>query len=102
MNRGQVFESRKKFVEEGIATILSAKSDFMYIKYARVGLTESEYIRIGDVFGKSVTLEITAMSLEDIVEDIAKIMLIGNEKISPPESIVTDKETLRKIALLFM
>lgn len=102
MNRGQAFESRKNFIEKGIGALMSVKRDYAYIKYARASLTESEYIRIGDVFGKAITIDITAKSLEEIFEDVSRINLIGKEKIAPPSNIVTDNETLRKIAPLFM
>lgn len=101
MNRGQVFESRKKFVEEGIGTLMQVKQDFAFIKYARTGLTESEYIRIGDVQGRAVTLDVTAKSLEDIFEDLSRIILLKKEKISPPDNIVVDPDVLRKISVLF-
>ena len=102
MNKGQVFESRKKFVEDGLGTMMSVKRDYAYIKYARTGVTDSEYMRIADIFGGVVTLDITARSLEDILEDVSRVNLIDKEDIAPPKNVVTDKETLRKIAPLFM
>ncbi len=102
MSRGQIYESRKNFIEEGIGKLMAVKRDYAYIKYARTGLTESEYVRIGDIFGKAVTLDVTARSLEDIFEDVSRINLIGKEKIAPPDNIITDPNTLRKIAPLFM
>ena len=101
MNRGQVYESRKKFIEDGIAALMAVKQDYAYIKYARANVTDSEYVRIGDVFGKAVTLDITARSLEDIFEDISRINLLGKENIAPPSNIVDDKDELRKISGLF-
>ena len=102
MNRGQIFESRKRFVEDGIGLMMSVKRDYAFIKYARTGLTDSEYMRIGDIQGRAVTLDITARSLEDILEDMSRINLAGKEKIAPPDNIITDPDKLREISALFM
>lgn len=101
MTRGQAFRERKYFVEFTIAEILKHKADFDYIKYAHTGLTDCEYIRIGDVQGRAITLDITARSLEGIVEDIARIILMGKEKIAPPANIITNAIELREINTLF-
>lgn len=101
MNRGQIYASRKNFIENGIGALMAAKRDYAFIKYARAGVTGGEYMRIGDIFGKAVTLDITARDLDQIFEDISRINLIGKEKIAPPDNIITDEETLRKIAPLF-
>ena len=102
MNRGQVFESRKRYVEDGIGTIMTVKQDFAYIKYARQATTDAEYMRIGDIQGRAVTLDITAKSLEDIFEDISRINLVKKENIAPPSGIVSDPNVLRNISPLFM
>ena len=101
MNRGQVFESRKRFVEDGIGAMMSAKRDFESIKYARSSVTDQEYIRIRDIFGKAVTIDITGVDLETILSDMCRVILLGEEKVAPPNGIVTDKDALRKIATLF-
>lgn len=102
MNRGQIYANRKNFVEENIGLLMSVKKDYGYIKYARKDISDSEYMRIGDIFGNALTLDITGRSLEDIFEDVSRINLISKEKITPPDNIITDKETLRKIATLFI
>ena len=101
MSRGQEFQKRKNYIEKTISELLSVKKDFGYILYARTSITDSEYVRIGDITGKAVTLNVTAMSLESIMEDIARIVLLPKEKVSVPSSIVFDKEELRKASLLF-
>ena len=101
MNRGQVYASRKEFIENGIGQIMIAKRDFDSIKYARSAVTDREYIRIGDVFGKAVTIEITGEDLEKILMDMSRIVLMGEEKVSAPSGVVTDRDTLRKVSTLF-
>lgn len=100
MNRGQVYASRKDFVENGIGQIMAAKRDFDSIKYARSAVTDREYIRVSDIFGKAVTIEVTGDDLESILHDMCKVMLMGDNKNKPPHC-VTDNETLRRISPLF-
>ena len=102
MNRGQVYASRKNFVENGVGTLLTAKSDFESIKYARSAVTDREYVRIRDVFGNAVTIEITGDDLETILLDMSRIILMGEEKVSTPSGVITDQDALRKISPLFM
>ena len=101
MNRGQVYASRKNFIENGVGELMSAKRDFDSIKYARSAVTDREYVRISDVFGKSVTIEITGDDLEKILSDMSRVILMGEEKVSAPSGVITDKEMLRRISSLF-
>ena len=101
MNRGQVYASRKDFVENGVGYLMSAKRDFESIKYARSAVTDREYVRIRDVFGKAVTIEITGDDLEKILSDMSRVILMGEEKVSAPSGVVTDQDMLRKISPLF-
>lgn len=101
MNKGQEFANRKKFIEGTITDFLKVKEDFEYLKYARRDLTESEYIRIGDVQGRAITLDITAMSLEEIIENISRLILVNKEKVNPPANIVSDPAILRAISKYF-
>lgn len=101
MNRGQMFEKRKRFIEENIYSLLVVKRDFDYIKYARHNLTENEYMRIGDIQGRAITINITGMSLEDIFEVISRMNLLDKEEIAPPQGIVDDADELRAISPLF-
>ena len=100
MNIGQIYTSRKNFVENGVGALMAAKKDFKDIKYARSAVTESEYVRVQDIFGKAVTIDITGDDLEKILSDMCRVILMGEEKVSPP-NCVTDMEILRKIAPLF-
>lgn len=101
MNRGQVYASRKSFIEQGIGQVMAAKRDFESIKYARSAVTDQEFVRVSDIFGKAVTIEITGDDLEHILSDMCKVMLMGEDTQKAP-NCVTDIETLRKVSTLFM
>lgn len=101
MNRGQVYASRKNFIENGVGELMSAKRDFDSIKYARSAVTDREYVRVSDIFGKAVTVEITGDDLEKVLSDMCRIILIDEENVSVPSGVVTDKDTLRQVAALF-
>ena len=101
MNRGQELQNRRRFVEDGIGAVMAVKPDFEFIKYASRSIDDREFMRIGDVMGRAVTLDITAKSLEEIFEDISRINLIGKENVNLPSCIITDQQELRKISLLF-
>lgn len=100
MNRGQVYASRKNFVES-IGELMAAKKDFLSIKYARSAVTDREYVRIHDIFGKAATFEITGDDLEKILSDMCRVILMGEENVNVPNGYIDDKETLRKISPLF-
>ena len=99
MNKGQIYASRKNFVES-IGELMAAKKDFLSIKYARSAVTDREYVRVYDIFGKAVTIEITGDDLEKILSDMCRIILMGEENVSAP-NCVTDMDMLRRIAPLF-
>lgn len=101
MNLGQIYASRKDFVENGIGNMMQAKQDFGNIKYARSSVTDAEYIRITDIAGKAVTFDITGDSLEKILMDVSRIILMGEEKVHAPSGVVSDIATLRAVAPLF-
>ena len=80
---------------------MAAKKDFLSIKYARSAVTDREYVRVRDIFGKAATFEITGDDLEKILSDMCRVILMGEENISAPNGYINDCETLRKIAPLF-
>ena len=100
MNKGQIYASRKNFIE-GIGELMQAKKDFLDIQYARTSVTDQEFIRVRDIFGKASTFEITGDDLEKILSDMCRVILMGEENVSVPNGYVDDKETLRRISPLF-
>lgn len=101
MTKGQDFLARAHFVEDIVGTFLKQKPDFHYIKFAKSHVTDCEYVRIADRQGRAITMDVTARSLEAIAEDIARILLIEKEKVSPPDNIVTEPHQLREVSHLF-
>lgn len=101
MTEGQEYSARALFIESTVARLLRHKKDFGRIMYGRTLKTGKEYARISDIQGNAVTLDVTGRSYEAIAEDVARIMLIGKENITPPDNIVTDPEVLRTVAHLF-
>lgn len=101
MNTGQIVANRRNFIEHDIGKILAVKKDFDKIKYAHSGSTDAEYIRISDIIGSSVTLDVTALSLEDIFEEVCRVVLITEDHPIPPRHLIDDRDKLRKIAPLF-
>ena len=101
MNNGQNYALRRRFIEHNIANVIGVKQDFLSIRYARSAVTDAEYIRIVDITGRAVTFNITGNSLEEIVNDIARIILMGVEDVHAPNGIVTNLEEMRKLAPLF-
>ena len=67
---------------------------------AESAVTEQEYVRVRDIFGKAVTIDITGDDLEHVLSDMCRIILMGEENVSAP-NCVTDLDILRKIAPLF-
>lgn len=103
MNKEQEYASRKEFIENVIENMMAAKKDFESIQYARSNVTEREYVRVRDIFGKASTFEITGDDLEKILSDMCRVILMGEENVSVPSGYIDDrdKETLRKISPLF-
>lgn len=101
MTEGQGYTARAFFIESTVARFMKHKQDFGRIKYGRTLKIGKEYMRISDIHGNAVTLDITGRSYEAIAEDVARILLIGKENIAPPDNIVTDQEEKRSIYHLF-
>ena len=99
MNKGQEYIARKTYVEKVLGAALKPMKDFAYIKYARTGLTEGEYVRISDTLGRAITLDITGMPLALVLNEIASIILAGKNK--APYTVITDTKKLREISPLF-
>lgn len=99
--RGQYSIERKIFIENTIGDLLKQKQDFAFIKYAKKYDTENEYMRIGDFQGRTATFNITGLSCGEIIDEIARILILPHEKITPPASLVCDSRQLRSISSIF-
>jgi hypothetical protein len=101
MNRTQDFNERKTYVEIVLDAMLLAKRDYDFIKYAKSYGTESEYIRLGDLRGCTVTFNITGMSLENIMTMVCDYVVEGPTGTIAIDHIVVKNEELFNIAPLF-
>lgn len=101
-NRTKELEARRFYVESVLGAALEAKTGFESIKYACERPIDSEYVRISDLRGTSVTIDVTGEPLEKIMADVFRIALPGTaDKFHTPVKIITDWDTLLKIAPLF-
>lgn len=100
-------KARQEFIEIKLRDILKVKSDFEDIKYGRNSLTEKEYMRVKDIFGGHITIEITNLELSQILDYVSWIVVNGyitdDKGVACPDSggIVTDRYELRKLAPIF-
>lgn len=105
MNREEERKLRALYINKVMKMALKPQKIFESIQYAMQRGTDSEYIRIKDKRGTAITLNITGNSLESVMHDIFKIVVIGemgkHEKITPPANIITDRDELLRLAPLF-
>ena len=101
MNIGQNYAQKRAYVEVLLSGVMRAKKGFHYIKYARATKTETEYIRIGDIRGMAITLNVTAMDLEDIMMVVCDYIVNGPGGRIVINYIVHRDEELLKAAELF-
>ena len=101
-SRGAHYARRRNYVE-GLAMALQPLQDFDQILYARTYATEEEFVRISDIIGNVCYLDVTALSLAQVLKDVIKCVLIGDisDRRIVPESLITDIEKKREIAPLF-
>ena len=90
-----MYENKRQYVVSTLKETLSVMPDFGGIQYVHESQTDQEFIKIYDIIGGVIFLNVTGMSLEAILSDIAYIILHKR-----PSSIVMDTEEKRKIANL--
>ena len=95
MNKGSYYTERKKYIHD-LEKVLKPIQDFNELKYACEYYTDTEYLRLTDILGGAIFIDITAKSLEDIFKEITKVI---NGK--TPDGIITDLTILRHVATLF-
>lgn len=101
MNIGQNYAQKKAYTEVLLAGVMGVKKGFHYIKYARAARTDTEYIRIGDLRGTAITLNVTALDLEDIMMVVCDYIVNGPGGRIVINYIVHRDEELLKAAALF-
>ncbi len=101
MDRIRDYNQRKAYVELSLASMLKAKRGFDFIKYVKAYRTDEEFIRIGDLRGCTVTFNVTASPLSEIMEVVCDYVISGPLGKIARNNIVVDDEKLLSIAPLF-
>lgn len=101
MDRIQEYNHKKAYVELALANMLKAQRGFDFIKYVRAYRTDEEFIRIGDLRGCTVTFNVTASPLSEIMELVCDYVVSGPLGKIAINHIVADNEKLFAIAPLF-
>ena len=101
MDKIQDYNRRKAYIELTLSSMLRAQRGFDFIKYVKAYRTEEEYIRIGDLRGCTVTFDITAAPLEEIMRLVCDFVVTGPLGNVAKDHIVVDNERLLSIAPLF-
>lgn len=99
--KGEYFTARKKYIES-LGLGLAAMRDFGAIEYARTATTDEEVVKISDTIGGCVFMDVTALPADEILKDVARIIL--NDEIAqrnPPQNLITDIEKKRAVSHLF-
>lgn len=96
------YDDRKAYIE-GLTIGLNALREFDGIEYIRKPLTGEEFVKVSDLTGASMFLEVTNMTKAEILKDVAKILLMGEIDDSRiiPHGFITDKERMLDVAELF-
>lgn len=101
MDKIQDYNRRKAYIELTLSSMLRAQRGFDFIKYVKAYRTEEEYIRIGDLRGCTVTFDITAAPLEEVMRLVCDFVVAGPLGDIAKNHIVVDNERLLSIAPLF-
>lgn len=101
MDRIRDYNQRKAYVELVLCNMLKAQRGFDFIKFVRVHRTEEDYIRIGDLRGCTVTFDVTAAPLEEVMRIVCDYVVSGPLGNVAKRHIVVDNEKLFSIASLF-
>lgn len=101
MDKIQDYNKRKAYIELTLSSMLRAQRGFDFIKYVKAYRTEEEYIRIGDLRGCTVTFDITAAPLEEVMRLVCDFVVTGPLGNVAKDHIVVDNERLLSIAPLF-
>lgn len=94
---------RRDYVEGALQMALAPIRSFDGIEYTKKTLTGEEYVKVSDLTGATMFLDVTDMTQPEILKDIARLLLMGDIEDSRviPHGFVTDDEEKLAIAELF-
>lgn len=90
-----MYKAKRDYVER-LNLMLAPLTDFDHIDYARGFMNDSEYIRMVDLLGNAIVMDVTGDDLEAILQKVA-VLVIGEK----PIGVIHDRLMLRSIASLF-
>ena len=99
----EYFNLRKDYIEGALQMALTPIRSFDGIEYTRKALTGEEFVKVSDLTGATMFLNVTDMSRAEILKDIARLVLMDdiNDSAIIPIGFVSDEETKLDIAELF-
>lgn len=99
----EYYDLRKSYVEGALQMALTPIRSFDGIEYTRKALTGEEFVKISDLTGATMFLEVTGMTRAEILKDIARLVLMDdiNDSAVIPVGFVWGQEKKLEIAELF-
>lgn len=93
---------RRKYIES-VSAFMEPLTYFGKIQYGRRAMTGEEVLKISEVTGDSMFLDVTGMDLNEIARDIAKWVLMGEIETGDmiPKSLIASREGRLRAAELF-
>ena len=99
----EYYDIRKTYIEGALQMALTPIRSFDGIEYMRKPLTGEEFVKISDLTGATMFLDVTGMTRAEILKDVARLVLMGdiNDSAIIPIGFVSDEEEKLGIAKLF-
>lgn len=99
----EYYDLRKTYIEGALQMALTPIRSFDGIEYTRKTLTGEEFVKISDLTGAAMFLDVTGMTRAEILKDVARLILMDdiNDSAIIPIGFVSDEEEKLGIAELF-
>lgn len=99
----EYYDLRKTYIEGALQMALTPIRSFDRIEYTRKTLTSEEFVKISDLTGATMFLDVTGMTRAEILKDVARLILMDdiNDSAIIPVGFVTDQDKKLGIAELF-
>lgn len=99
----EYYDLRKTYIEGALQMALSPIRSFDGIEYMRKSLTGEEFVKVSDLTGATMFLDVTGMTRAEILKDVARLVLMGdiNDSAIIPVGFVFGTEQKLEIAELF-
>ena len=103
INNAEYYSLRREYVEGALRMALTPIRSFDGIEYTKKTLTGDEFVKISDLTGATMFLNVTGMSRAEILKDVSRLILMDdiNDSAIIPHGFVTDEDEKLTIAELF-